>query len=165
MNNKYGLKNKLTGKRLKEFNACLQRFEECDAPEDVVLLFKEIVSYLEKNSKDTVRDIFRETCIRKGYTKPFERNGVSIFIRPACLNSKLFSDCYSATQVEEQCYRRGFDQGANEVFRLFSNGVSANEIRLFLDEVHAWRTRCIQIMNSSPGCEESIDDGIIIEGE
>jgi hypothetical protein len=157
------LKERMKPHQMKELNACMERFEECEAPDIVVRKFLDILRYWRQDSCDTIRAIFREACVLHGFTKPFESDGRDRFIRPVCLdvNSGNRDDDGSETPEEEQCYRRGFSQGANQIFQMFRDRVPETKIHAFLGEIAVWRTQCVQTMNCPPGLEESVNDGVI----
>jgi hypothetical protein len=52
---------------------------------------------------------------------------------------------------EEQCYRRGFDQGFAEARRMIEKKRSLSEVLNHEEKIRLWRTAKIQIIGTLPG--------------
>lgn len=122
----------------------------CEAPQAIIADFEDICRY---RTSETAEELLRSICVRLGYTKPYERDDKRISIRPYSLGQHRpdhHGDNSDDSPVAEQSYRRGYDQGANEVLQMLKAGASVAEIEQRLQQIHKWRAQPIQAV-SSPG--------------
>jgi hypothetical protein len=141
------------------------------APEELISSFRELIQVnFRLESKAPVRDLLFDACKEFNFSGPFSIDGTPRYFRPYLLdrhNPAYFPDCREnqidiGTVGREQSYRRGYDQGFAEARLMFEEGTSPGQIKQREKEIHAWRTRPVQILSSSPGSDENFDKCFIV---
>lgn len=125
---------------------------ECAAPPEVIADFDDLCRY---RSTENAEDLLRDICIRHGFTAPYAEGNKSIVFRACSLDSHhpdYHCDSPDRNLVAEQSYRRGYDQGGNDVLRMIRAGSTISEVEDRLRRIHEWRVQPIQNLNSLPGC-------------
>jgi hypothetical protein len=155
----------------RQAKAAIRLLRKNRAPEELISCLRELIqinSQLE--SKAPVRDLLFDACKQFNFSAPFSVDGTPRYFRPYLLEThhpEYSSDCRQ-NQIEigtlgrEQAYRRGYDQGFAEAGRLFEEGTSHEQFRQRQKEIHAWRTRPIQVLGSFPGSDENFENCFIV---
>lgn len=137
------------------YQTVLQSLNELNAPDELVREFRERFDVYGEEPENVELALVDIAC-RHGWTRIFEADGKARSIRAVRLpddSPEYRRDAHSRTPGEEQCYRRGFDQGfaaALEMIKSDGPGAATNEGK----RIHNWRTNAVQFMNSPPGSAE-----------
>ena len=132
--------------------AMLRLLRKSGAAPELVRDFEDICHY---RGTETAEDLMRTICIRHGFTEPYTRAGQRAIIRPCCLGQDHpghHADDSGNDPVAEQSYRRGYDQGGQEVLDMVKSGASLEQIEQRLKKIHQWRVQPIHFLHASPGC-------------
>ena len=101
---------------------CVSILKNNSAPEYIIRSFKEKCDIRQQfKCKDKAEDLLLETCVQYNFLEIYKNKGNNIHIRPCILNQNdpnYHSDSIGNNLVSSQSYRRGYDQGGQEVISL-----------------------------------------------
>lgn len=126
----------------------------CDAPPEIVADFDNLCRHWEPGDLATAEELLRDACRRSNFIAPWQVPGRAVGFRPYSLSSRHpdhRSDTHGDTPAEEQSYRRGFDQGANDVLQMLEAGQTLADVRKHLQAIHSWRVQIVQELGAAPG--------------
>jgi hypothetical protein len=140
------------------------------APEELISQFQELVAINTQCAfSSSIRELLIDACRRFNFTAPFSMDGQVRHFRARVLaesHPEHDGDCFnhhgSADIKSEQSYRRGYDQGFAEAFRMFKESASIVQIEQRRKEIHSWRTRPLQVLGSFPGSEENFENCFVV---
>jgi hypothetical protein len=148
----------------------IQILRKHGAPDELISLFQELVAInTQCGFSASVRELLIDACRRFNFAAPFSMDGQVRHFRARVLadsHPEHDGDCFdrrgSADIKSEQSYRRGYDQGFAEAFRMFKEGASIAQIEQRQKEIHSWRTRPLQILGSFPGSDENFENCFVV---
>jgi hypothetical protein len=106
----------------------------CEASAEIVRDFENICQF---RKTETAEELLREICIRHGFTRPYAQEGQHVVVRPYSLGQdhpNRHSDHSGSDLSSEQSYRRGYDQGANEIRQMLKASATIAQIEQRLRE-------------------------------
>jgi hypothetical protein len=125
--------------------------QACEASPEILRDFDNLCHFRKTESAE---ELLREICVRHGFTRPYARESQQVVIRPYSLrrdHPNYHSDDSDDDLNSEQSYRRGYDQGANEVLEMLQASATIAQVEPRLREIHQWRTQPIQCLHAAPG--------------
>jgi hypothetical protein len=151
--------------------AAIRNLRRHQAPTKLIEYFKEL-HFTNKSlgSSASVSELLIDACRRFNFSAPFAVDEKRRHFRARLLESndpEHADDCLKYSNDEpslarEQAYRRGFDQGFAEARQMLEKAHTLEDIKARETKIHAWRTRPLQIVGSSPGSDENYKACLLI---
>lgn len=116
----------------------------CDAPAHIVADFDDICRY---RTKEPAEELLLSICRRHNFVAPYQREGEGVSFRPCAIGPRHpdhRDDTMSDDAEAEQCYRRGFHQGADQILHMVKEGKPLDVIAARVEAIRSWRQQPIQ---------------------
>lgn len=128
-----------------QIDAFRRNLIKLNPPEEILWNFDNLCRIaVEIESEDTLEELLKDECKKFNWTAPWETAGIRLTFRARLLghdHPEYKPDTGGEnTPAEEQCYRRGYDQGFHHALEVASNVPGAKEaLSTVAEKVHRWR--------------------------